>query len=72
MLIGLFGVSAVLMCGTRNFPFSQPRNLIDEHSISAIVGVISYKLFFWNIVFCLAFGSDKIHNLSFLYFDAGF
>lgn len=55
LVIGSFGASAVLIYGARNSPFSQPRNLIGGHIISAIVGVISYKLFFGNIVFCSAF-----------------
>ena len=55
LLIGSFGASAVLIYGAGNSPFSQPRNLIGGHVISAIVGVVSYKLFLGNIVFCSAF-----------------
>ena len=54
-VIGSFGASAVLVYGAVNSPLSQPRNLIGGHIISAIIGVISYKLFAGNILFCSAF-----------------
>ena len=43
-LIGSFGASSVLIYGIINSPFSQPRNLIGGHLISAIVGVTIHKL----------------------------
>lgn len=43
-LIGSFGASSVLIYGIINSPFSQPRNLIGGHIISAIIGVTVYKL----------------------------
>lgn len=55
LVIGSFGASAVLVYGAVNSPLAQPRNLIGGHIISAIVGVISYKLFYGNILFCSAF-----------------
>ena len=41
-LIGSFGASAVLAYGAPQAPFSQPRNLIGGHCISALVGVSVY------------------------------
>ena len=38
-LIGSFGASAVLLYGLPKSPYSQPRNLVLGHSISAAVGV---------------------------------
>ena len=43
-LIGSFGASSVLIYGIINSPFSQPRNLLGGHLISAIVGVTIHKL----------------------------
>jgi CBS-domain-containing membrane protein len=43
-LIGSFGASAVLVYGAPLADFSQPRNLIGGHAISAIVGVTVYLL----------------------------
>ena len=43
-LIGSFGASSVLIYGAVKSPFSQPRNLIGGHLISAVVGVTVYKL----------------------------
>ena len=39
LVIGSFGASAVLLFAAPRAPFSQPRNLIGGHVISAIVGV---------------------------------
>lgn len=49
LIIGSFGASAVLIYGAINSPLSQPRNLIGGHILSAIVGVISFKLFGENV-----------------------
>jgi len=43
-LIGSFGASSVLIYGAIKSPFSQPRNLIGGHLVSALVGVTVYKL----------------------------
>ncbi len=43
-LIGSFGASSVLIYGIINSPFSQPRNLIGGHVLSAIVGVTVHKI----------------------------
>lgn len=39
LVIGSFGASAVLLYGAPRAPFSQPRNLVGGHLISALVGV---------------------------------
>lgn len=44
-LIAPFGASAVLIYGTPKSPLAQPRNLIGGHILSALSGVIAYKLF---------------------------
>jgi CBS domain-containing membrane protein len=43
-LIGSFGASAVLIYGAPMAEFSQPRNLVGGHVISAIVGVSVFSL----------------------------
>jgi CBS domain-containing membrane protein len=43
-LIGSFGASSVLIYGIIQSPFSQPRNLVGGHVISAIIGVTINKL----------------------------
>ena len=43
-LIGSFGASAVLAYGVPQAPFSQPRNLIGGHCVSALVGVSVFFL----------------------------
>ena len=44
-LIDSFGASAVLIYGAVRSPLVQPRNFIGGHIISAIIGVIAFKLF---------------------------
>ncbi|MEL1241941.1 HPP family protein [Flavobacterium flavipallidum] len=44
-LIGSFGASSVLVYGIIESPFSQPRNLIGGHLISAFIGVTVHHLF---------------------------
>ena len=44
MMIGSFGASAVLAYGAVRSPLAQPRNLVGGHVVSAIVGVIAWKL----------------------------
>ena len=43
LVIGSFGASAVLLYGAPGAPFSQPRNLIGGHILSALIGVACYK-----------------------------
>lgn len=43
LVIGSFGASAVLLFAAPSAPFSQPRNLVGGHVISALVGVASYQ-----------------------------
>jgi CBS-domain-containing membrane protein len=43
LVIGSFGASAVLLFGAPKAPFSQPRNLIGGHLVSAIIGVLCYR-----------------------------
>jgi CBS-domain-containing membrane protein len=38
LLIGPFGASAVLLYGAHESPFSQPRNVLGGHVLSALVG----------------------------------
>ena len=42
-LVGSFGATAVLLYGAPQAEFSQPRNLIGGHIISAFVGITVYK-----------------------------
>ena len=43
LVIGSFGASAVLLYAAPRAPFSQPRNLIGGHLISALTGVACFK-----------------------------
>lgn len=45
LIIGSFGASAVLIYGAVRSPLAQPRNLLGGHILSAVIGVMSYKLF---------------------------
>jgi CBS-domain-containing membrane protein len=45
LVIGSFGASAVLIYGAVHSPLAQPRNLIGGHILSALVGVVCFKLF---------------------------
>ena len=55
LVVGSFGASAVLVYGAVNSPLAQPRNLIGGHILSAIIGVLSFKLFSQNILLASAF-----------------
>lgn len=44
LLTGSLGASALLIYGAIKAPFSQPRNLMGGHILSALVGVCVYKL----------------------------
>jgi len=52
-LIGSFGASSVLVYGIIESPFSQPRNLIGGHLISAFIGV-SVNLLFPDAIYIAA------------------
>ncbi len=54
-IVGSFGASAVLIYGAVKSPLAQPRNLVGGHLISAVIGVISYKLFYPFPWFATAF-----------------
>lgn len=45
LLIGSFGASAVLLFGAPRSPLAQPRNLVGGHVLSALTGVVCWKLF---------------------------
>lgn len=55
LVIGSFGASAVLVYGAIHSPLAQPRSLVGGHVLSAIVGVISYKVFHDHILLASAF-----------------
>lgn len=44
LIIGSFGASAVLAYGAVRSPLAQPRNLIGGHIVSAVIGVLTFKL----------------------------
>lgn len=44
LMIGSFGASAVLLYGAVRSPLAQPRNLIGGHILSAVIGVLCWKL----------------------------
>ncbi len=54
-IIGSFGASAVLIYGAVRSPLAQPRNLVGGHIVSAVIGVIAYKLFYPYPWFASAF-----------------
>ena len=54
-IIGSFGASAVLIYGAIKSPLAQPRNLMGGHIISAIIGVITFKLFHNHLWFASSF-----------------
>lgn len=45
LMIGSFGASAVLVYGAVKSPLAQPRNLVGGHFLSALIGVMAYKMF---------------------------
>ncbi len=53
-LVGSFGASAVLIYGAPQAEFSQPRNLLGGHIISAFIGVTVYKYLALDIVLLAA------------------
>jgi CBS-domain-containing membrane protein len=44
LMIGSLGASAVLVYGAVRSPLAQPRNLIGGHILSALIGVVCWKL----------------------------
>lgn len=55
MMIGSFGASAVLLYAASDSPLGKPKNLIFGHILSAFVGVITFKLFSFDMILCSAF-----------------
>jgi CBS-domain-containing membrane protein len=49
LMIGSFGASAVLVYGAVRSPLAQPRNLIGGHVLSAVIGVLCWKLMNQNL-----------------------
>ena len=49
LMLGSFGASAVLVYGAIRSPLAQPRNLIGGHFLSAVVGVVCWKLLGQNL-----------------------
>lgn len=49
LIIGSFGASAVLIYGAIRSPLAQPRNLVGGHVLSALIGVICWKLLGQNL-----------------------
>lgn len=49
LMLGSFGASAVLVYGAVRSPLAQPRNLVGGHVVSALVGVICWKLLSHNL-----------------------
>ena len=45
-LIGAFGASSVLLFSASNSPLAQPRNMLFGGLLSAIIGVLTYKVFY--------------------------
>lgn len=45
-LIGAFGASSVLLFSASNSPLAQPRNTLFGGLLSAIIGVLTYKVFY--------------------------
>jgi len=44
LMIGSFGATAVLLYGAPRSPLAQPRNLLGGHILSAVIGVLCWKL----------------------------
>lgn len=49
LMIGSFGASAALLYGAVRSPLAQPRNLVGGHILSALVGVVCWKLLQQNL-----------------------
>lgn len=49
LMIGSFGASAVLVYGAVRSPLAQPRNLVGGHVLSAVIGVLCWKLMSQNL-----------------------
>jgi CBS domain-containing membrane protein len=55
-MIGSFGATAILLYGAPQAPFSQPRNLLGGHLLSALIGV--------SVVQLLPFSVDLLAAIS--------
>ena len=57
LILGSFGASCVLLFGFPDAPFSQPRNVIGGHFISAFFGLAALKFLghtWWSLAIALA------------------
>ena len=66
-LVGSFGASAVLIYGTPQAEFSQPRNLIGGHLISAFIGVSVYKYLHFDVALLAALGVSL--SIAFMHYS---
>ncbi|TEB12431.1 HPP family protein [Pelotomaculum propionicicum] len=58
LLIPSFGASVALLYATCHMPMAQPRNVLGGHVLSALSGVITFKLFgsdWWAVTLAVAF-----------------
>ena len=58
LILGSFGASCVLLFGFPDAPFSQPRNVIGGHFLSALCGMLALKFLghsWWSLAIGLAF-----------------
>jgi CBS-domain-containing membrane protein len=57
LVLGSFGASCVLLFGFPKSPFSQPRNVILGHTLSSLIGLLSYHFVspsWWGLGLALA------------------
>lgn len=57
LILGSFGATCVLLFGFPDAPFSQPRNVIGGHFISALFGMLALKFLghsWWSLAIGLA------------------
>jgi len=57
LILGSFGASCVLLFGYPDAPFSQPRNVIGGHFLSALCGMLALKFLghsWWSLAISLA------------------
>ena len=58
LILGSFGATCVLLFGFPDAPFSQPRNVIGGHFLSALSGMLALKFLghnWWSLAIGLAF-----------------
>jgi CBS-domain-containing membrane protein len=57
LVLGSFGASCVLIFGYPDSPFSQPRNVIGGHVLTALIGLVCFHMFgsqWWSMALALA------------------